>query len=160
MTRNKTCIFIAACTASLGLAHSSLAAESSYLDIAATLVGTCKFTNQSSSGNYELLFGTLDSNATHDAVKSVPVSYYCTSGTAASSIKIAGGDSGETLSIGAGSAVLPVTLTWSTPTSAGAGFAPAVPPITFSVTGTIPAARIKTAPAGRYFGRFPIAILP
>lgn len=159
MTHTRRTLLAIACTGAMAFAGSASAAGSAVLGVITTIVGTCSF----SSNNYLLAFGLLDPSTTADATQSVAVSYKCTNGVAASSIKIDGQNSPYATTIGTTrppSALLPVVLSWTTPTTAGNGFGAGATDITFNISGTIAAADINAALVGQYFSRFFISLLP
>lgn len=150
-------IVTAACAGAAVFAGNATAADTQRLNIAADIVGVCKF---ASTAGYDVAFDPIDATSNSDATKNVAISYLCTNGTAASSIQVQGAASGVMVPISNGTSSLPVTLTWVTPTTVGTGFAAGAVPIAFNLTATIPSASLKTAVAGRYFTRSTISILP
>jgi hypothetical protein len=159
MMLSKKILLAATCAGTMVMAGNALAADTVPLTVVADVQGICKFQNSS----YSMIFGQLDPSSASDAVMHMPVNYFCTKGTAATSIKISGGDSGTTVDIGSvtpGGSIMPVKMEWTTPSTLGSGFAPSGTPINVDFKGTIAAASISAAVAGRYVGRGNISILP
>jgi hypothetical protein len=149
-------ILAAVCASTLLFTGSAFAAGTTTLTVTGTVTGICKL----STGPYSIPFGTLDPSSTVNAVQSVTISYKCTNGTAASSIKVNTAASPTTVNIVSGANTLPVDLTWTVPATTGTGFAAAAPAITSVITGTVQVANLNAAVAGIYTAAYNIDLLP
>lgn len=159
MQTNRNSVVAVLCTASLLCAATAFAAQTTELTITGTVVSECRFT----SGPYSMPFGTLSATATADAVASTTITYQCTNGTAAASIKINSAASPTTVNIanlGNSANTLPVRLAWVTPTTQGVGIGSALPLISVTVAGTITKADINAAVAGSYASTYNVDLSP
>ena len=135
------------------------------LQITATAPGTCEFHTPSTA--YVMAFGALDTSAsTAPATAVADVTYHCTNGTPAAHVWIDGlnifgiptGNSGVVVNINSGANHIPVTLTWTVPTTTGTGFATA--PLHMNVNGSISVANLNAAVAGSYSATYAMLIVP
>jgi hypothetical protein len=159
MTRTRRTILASACAGALSFAGGAFAAGTTTLFVNGTVTGVCQFV----ASGYSMSFGQLDPSTTTDVTRTTTISYLCTNGTAASSIQVYGAPSPTTVNVGKvgnPASVLPVHMSWTTPATAGSGFAPGTVPISFDVTGTIAATDINVAQAGFYINRVPITLMP
>jgi hypothetical protein len=153
----------AACVGTLLFAGAASAAGMGSLQIKGTVAGTCEFHTPTTA--YVMDFGPLDTSATSPATAVADLTYHCTTGTPAARLFIDGviggnpsGNSGETLNMNSGANRIPVTLTWTVPTTPGTGFATA--PLHMNVNGSISVANLNAAVAGTYTATYPMLILP
>lgn len=156
MTRTKRTLLAIASLGALAFTGSAFAGGTTSLALTANVTATCTF----DTGTQTMNFGTLDPSVLVPATQTAPINYHCSTGQAASSIKINGNLSPTSVNIINGASTLPVQLTWVTPTTVGAGFGGAVPPITVTINGTIAAADVGTAIAGNYLASYVVALLP
>lgn len=159
MTRTKKTMLAIAALGALAFAGGASAAGSTSLAITANVAATCTF----DTGSYVMNFGSLDPSANVAANQVTPISYHCSTGQAASSIKINGNASPTTVTIANTVTPLntmPVQLTWTTPATVGTGFGVGSTAISFNVNGTIAAADIASAVSGAYLSSYVVSLLP
>lgn len=148
-------LIAAACVGSVLFAGSAIAGGTSSVTVTGKVTATCAFFG----GPFSIPFATLDPTTAVDITKSTGVTYQCTNGTPASSIKVNTAASPTTVSIVNGANSLPVELSWTTPATPGSGFG-AAPVINMTLSGKIKAADLNTAVAGNYSGNWNIDLLP
>ena len=164
MKHLKKIALAAACVGTLLYAGSASAAGMGSLQIKGTVAGVCEFHTPTTA--YVMDFGALDTSATVPATAVADVTYHCTTGTPPAHLWIDGlnifgiptGNSGETVNMNSGANHIPVTLTWTVPTTPGTGFAAA--PLHMNVNGSISVANLNAAVAGTYTATYPMLILP
>lgn len=155
MTHTKKILLASVGAVALALGSNAFAAGTTTISISGTVSATCAFVTT----GYVMPFGALDPSSTTPATQTTLISYQCTNGTAASSVKINGVASPTSVNIVNGASNLPVSLTWTVPATTGTGFGAAAP-ITFNVNGSIAVADLNTAISGAYTGSFSVALLP
>jgi hypothetical protein len=147
---------VAACAGTLMFAGSAFAAGHTTVTITGDVSPTCVF----KGGPYSIPFGTLDPASTVDAVQSTTISYQCTNGTAASSLKIDTQASPAAVTMTSGSNSLAVKLTWTTPTTTGVGIGSTFGTIDVPVEGRVLVANLNAAVAGVYTATYNVDLLP
>jgi hypothetical protein len=152
----KKTALIAACVGTLAFAGSAFAAGTSSVTITGNVLATCTFFG----GPFAIPFGNLDPASTVDATQSTNVTYQCTNGTAATSIKVNTAASPTTVNITSGANNLPVHLTWTVPATTGGGIGATRPVITMPLDGRILVADLNAAVAGVYTATYSIDLLP
>ncbi len=156
MTILKKTVLTAACVGAMLFAGGASAAGTQTLTPTANVLATCVFT----TGPYSMPFGNLSPGNIGAFVQTTTLSYQCTNGTAASSIKVNTAVSPTTVNIANGTSTLPVLLSWAVPATLGQGIGPAIPVIQTTITGNINASDVDVATAGNYTGIYNIDLLP
>ena len=154
----KKAVLAAACVGTLVFAGSAFASGTQTLTPTGNVPATCVFT----AGPYSMPFGTLTPGGTSAVTQTTTVSYQCTNGTAASSIKVnsAASPVSVTMANTTDATTLPVGLVWTVPTAKGVGIGSSLSSITMDIHGSIAAADINTATAGSYTAVYNIDLLP
>lgn len=137
-------------------AGNAAAVDSSTLNVSATVQGVCHF----SSATFGMTFTDINPHDTGAKTKASTISYKCTSGTPAATVTFDTGASGSSVNLSDGVNNLPVTLTWTTPTTNGSGFGTGSSAITFDVTGSIAESDYANKPAATYTKAVIVAINP
>lgn len=149
---NSTVIFLAALC---GIAADAVAADSSPLQVTATVVGNCKIT-----GTAPVAFGNLDPANAGAVNASGSVTFWCTKGAAWTlSANLGANASGAQMRMkGPGAAdFIPYGLTLASTTGAGLGAATTV---TVNANGTIGAGAFANATMGAYADTVTVSITP
>jgi spore coat protein U-like protein len=152
----------------LGLvASAAFAADNQTLNVSATVTGTCKLIS------VPPMSFTLDPTSASNGAATSNVTYRCTKGTAPTGFTVGGASaatgfsSGTTAATGAlvgaivgNTDVLPYSISWTAPSTAGSGMGTGVTPVTVALSGSIANSAFINATADTYSGSVAVVINP
>jgi len=152
------------------LAVAAFAATTAFADtlnVSATITGTCKLIS------VPAMAFTLDPTVGTNGTATSAVTYRCTKGTSPTGFTVGGNSaatgysSGATVATGAlkgdiaaNTDLLPYSISWTAPSTAGTGMGTGVTPVTVTLNGTILNADFVNATADTYRGTVAVVITP
>lgn len=104
---------------------------------------------------------TLDPTVGTNQTATTTVQYKCTNGVTPATFTVGGSGTGSySGSLANGAALMPYTLAWTAPTTAGSGLGSGVTPISVLLTGTILGTDYVNAAAGTYTQTISVTVAP